>query len=91
MEAMESELIPESTQASNDGACNSEFVTNYEGATDRHSLYLLVLGWTAIHHGIRDQLVGDVTSRVTYAAPRDPVEQGVHLSPEEDTAKPFHR
>ena len=28
------------------------------------------------------------TSRVTCAAPRDSVEQGVHLSPEEDTAKP---
>ena len=28
------------------------------------------------------------TLRVTYAAPRDSVEQGVHLSPEEDTAKP---
>ena len=29
------------------------------------------------------------TSRVTYAAPRDSVEQGVHLSLEEDTAKLF--
>ena len=28
------------------------------------------------------------TSRVTCAGPRDSVEQGVHLSPEEDTAKP---
>ena len=32
--------------------------------------------------------VDEDTSRVTYAAPRDSVEQGVHLSPEEDTAKP---
>ena len=28
------------------------------------------------------------TSRVTYAAPRDSMEQGVHLSQEDDTAKP---
>ena len=33
------------------------------------------------------ELVDEDTSRVTYAAPRDSVEQGVHLSPEEDTAK----
>ena len=31
--------------------------------------------------------MGEVTSRVIYAAPRDSVEQGVYLSPEEDTAK----
>ena len=28
------------------------------------------------------------TSRVTFAAPQDSVDQGVHVSPEEDTAKP---
>ena len=29
------------------------------------------------------------TSKVIYAAPRDSLEQGIHLSPEEDTAKPM--
>ena len=28
------------------------------------------------------------TLRVTYAAPRDSIEQGVHILPEEDKAKP---
>ena len=34
------------------------------------------------------ELVDKDTSRVSGAAIRDSVEQGVHLSPEEDTAKP---
>ena len=32
--------------------------------------------------------VGEDTLRATYAAPRDPVEQGAHILPEEATAKP---
>ena len=34
------------------------------------------------------ELVDEDVLRVTYADPRDSVEQGVHSSPEEDTAKP---
>ena len=37
---------------------------------------------------LSQELVDEDTSRVTYAAPRDYVEQGVHLSPEEDTPNP---
>ena len=36
---------------------------------------------------LSQELVDEHTSRVTGAAPRDSVEQGVHLSPEQDTAK----
>ena len=45
------ELIAISATVSNDGVCN-DFVIHYEGTTDGlsgHSLYLLVLGWKAIH------------------------------------------
>ena len=36
---------------------------------------------------LSQEIADEDTSRVAYAAPRDSVE-GVHLSPEEDTAKP---
>ena len=53
LEATVVECIPISATVSNDGACNNEFMIYYEGTTVRrrtwHSLYLLVLGWTAIH------------------------------------------
>ena len=47
---VESVLISESTQDSNDRACN-KFVMHYEGTMDWHCLYLIALarGWTATH------------------------------------------
>ena len=62
----------------------------------RPSRYLVVLGWTAILRVdsesstvlLSQEIVVEDTSRVTYAAPRVSVEQGAHISPEEDTAMP---
>ena len=37
---------------------------------------------------LSQQIVDEDTSRVTYAAPRDSVEQGAHIASEKDTAMP---
>ena len=37
---------------------------------------------------LSQEVVDEDTSRVTYAAPQVSVEQGVHISPEENAAKP---
>ena len=93
---MESELIPESTQASNDGARNNECVIHYEGTTDAAQLVPPSPGMDSDPSAtiksstvlLSQEIVVEDTSRVTYAAPRDSVEQCAHIASEEDTAMP---
>ena len=93
------EDIPISETVSNDGACNNEFVIYYEGTTDAaqpvppspgmdHDPSAALESSTAVTALLSQELMDEDTSRVTCAAPQDCVEQGLHLLPEEDTAKP---
>ena len=92
--------IPISATVFNDGACNKQFMIHYEGTIDiaqpvppspgmdhdpsatLESSVVLLLSQEPVV-----QAVDADTSRVTYAAPRDSVEQGVPPSLEEATAK----
>ena len=88
------EFIPISATVSNDGACNNECVMYYEGTTDAAQPVPPGVGMDRDPSRIIycATLAGACGRRyfesVTYAAPRDSVEQGVHLSQEEDAAKP---
>ena len=99
LEAMESKLIPESTQASDDGACNNECVIQYEGTTDAaqpvppspgmdRDPSVTIESSTVL---LSQEILDEDTSSVIYAAPRDSVEQGAHIASEEDTAVPLCR
>ena len=83
------ECIPISSTVSNDGACNDECVIHDEGTTDAAQQVPPSAGMDRDPSATLESsivLLSQVdkdTSRVTYAAPRDSVEQGVHLSPEE--------
>ena len=84
------ECIPISATVSNDGACNNESVNSYEGTTDAAQPVLPSPGMDCDPSAtiksctvlLSQEIVDEDTSRVTYAAPRDSVAQGVHISPE---------
>ena len=89
------ECIPIYATVSNDGGCNNDFVILYEGTTDTaqpvppsagmgSDLSATLESSTVL---LSQELVDEDALRVTYPAPQDS-EQGVHFSPEEDTAKP---
>ena len=88
------ECIPASGTVSNDRAFNDEFVIQHEGMTDVAQQVPPSPGMdhdpsVALESSmvqLVQEPVHEDTSRITYAAPRDSVKQGVHLSPEEDTA-----
>ena len=76
-----------SATVSNDGACNNECVIHYEGTTDAaqpvppspgmaHDPSANIESFTVL---LSRELVDEDISRITCAAPRDRVEQGVHL------------
>ena len=90
------ECIPISATVSNDGACSNEWVIHYEEMTDAsqqvtpspgmdHDPSATLESSTVL---LSQEPVDEDTSRITYTAPRDSIEQGVHISPEEDTTKP---
>ena len=77
-----------SVTVSNYGACNNECVINYEGTTDAaqpvppspgmdSNLSATIESSTVL---LLQEIVDEDTSRVTYAAPRDSIEQGVHIA-----------
>ena len=88
------ERIPISATVSNDGAWKNEFVMHYEGTMDVAQPVPPSPGMdrnpsTTLESSVVPLLQEPVdadTSGVNYAAPRDAVEQGEHLLPEEDTA-----
>ena len=77
---------------SNDGARNNKLVIHYEGTTDaaqpaspspRMDYYpSATLESSTVQ--LSQEPVDEDTSRVIHATPRDYVEQGVHLSPDQD-------
>ena len=88
------ELIPISATVSNDGACNNECVIHYHRTTDAAQPVPPSPGMESDPSAtiesstvlLSQQIVDEDTSRVTYAAPRDSVEQGAHIASEKDTA-----
>ena len=90
------ECIPISATVSNDGACNNEFVIHYEGTRDVAQPLPPSPGMDRDPSAtlessvvlLRQEPMDADASRVIYDALRDSIEQGVHISPEEDTAKP---
>ena len=89
-------MLPISATVSNDGACNNECVIHYEGTTDAaqpvppspgmdSDLSATIESSTVL---LSEEIVDEDTSRVTYGAPRDSLEQGVHIASEKDTAMP---
>ena len=77
------ECIPISATVSNDGACNNECVIHYEGTTEAALPVPPSPGMdrdpSATFESctilLSQEIVDEDTSRVNYAAPRDPVEQ----------------
>ena len=94
--AMAVECIPISATVSNDGACSNEWVIHYEEMTDASQQVPPSPGMdrdpsATIESStvlLSQDIVDEDTSRVTYAASRDSVEQGAHIASEEDTIKP---
>ena len=82
-------LISATVSNLNDGACNNLCVIHYKGTTDAAQPVPPSPGMDSDPSATLEsstvllsrELVGEDISRVTYAAPRDSVEQGVHLSP----------
>ena len=87
------ECIQISATASNDGACNNKFVIHYEGMMDVAQPEPPCTGMdcnpsTTLESSVvplSQEPVDADTSRIIYAAPQDAVEQGLHISPGEDT------
>ena len=83
----------------NDRVCSNEFVIHYEGTTDAAQPVPPIPGMDCDPSAtlesstvlLSQEIVVEDTSRVTCAVPRVSVEQGVHISPEEDTASLSYR
>ena len=84
------EYTPMPATVSNDGTCNNKCVIRYEETMDAAQQVppspgmdsqpsATIESSTAL---LSQEILDEDTSRVTYAAPRDSVEQGVHISPE---------
>ena len=96
--ATEVECTPMSATVSNDGACNTDCVTHYEGTMDAAQTVPPSPGMDLYPSATLESytvllspeimIVDEDTSSGTYAAARDSVEQGMHLSQAKDTAKP---